>query len=130
MTGRPATPDYPATPPGWAMEMTEDGGWEPTMVADQGQWTRGKARAYMAAVRDVPFTDVRLIRLPLVWDPNAAAQRYREDECSCGAGAEDDCTCPWPSLQTFWTESGTYCPWREPHDGDDDIQIFWVGEAP
>lgn len=106
--------------------------------------TRGKVRSAFASEWGCSFTEVASIRkVRKVWDPAHAAAMYREERCDdseepCGAFDEhgkrtgNPCTCPWPKdIHDFWDESGLYCPWRDPIDGDapESVVEMWHAES-
>lgn len=106
--------------------------------------TRGRARAAFASEWGCGFLEVESVRKEVrVWDPLDAAARWREERCDdsddpCGAFDEhgertgQECTCPWPKdVQTFWDESGYYCPWRDPlpTDPPEKKVAMWVARA-
>lgn len=124
-------PEYRRPNPG-EYEMPVDG--EPTCyIAASGN--RNKDRQAAANLLECNYTEVTSLRTGwMVWEPEEAARRYREERCECDAvmkeGYDEDlCQCPWPDIETFWDESGYYCPWTFCRKDTPGAERFMIAEA-
>lgn len=119
--------DWRKEPTPGHFEMTQDGDFEPTIFPASDSYNRD--RASMAAALDCEYIEVRMETYWMVWAPEEAEARWRQDRCECEDGphypgrlfssetgeeiAPEECatTKPAEDIWDFWDEGGYYCPW-------------------
>lgn len=112
--------DWRKEPPGYAFEMTQADGIEPTIFVASDDYNRDRAR--MANAMDLDYIEVRMETVYYCWAAEEAEEQFRlEHRCTCehadGLPCKTVAECstaePAESLSDFWDEDGRYCPWSE-----------------
>lgn len=122
--------DWRKEPPTYAFEMSgPDEAYDATQWPATADYNRDRLR--MARALDVEYIEVGMKTIWLVWAPEEAEARWRQDHCECEDGPHypglllnsetgepippEACatTSPAASLESFWDEDGYYCPWTE-----------------